>query len=66
TPNRLAHNTKAALINSIKKQARKLDRAMVAKGCSSFAPGSSTSSTQKADGLNKQKLHFCTSILMSK
>ncbi|QQP36762.1 Uncharacterized protein FKW44_021958, partial [Caligus rogercresseyi] len=33
---RLAHNTKAALINSIMKQARKLDRALVAKACSSF------------------------------
>ncbi|QQP51460.1 Uncharacterized protein FKW44_012835, partial [Caligus rogercresseyi] len=34
--NRLAHNTKAALIISIMKQARKLDRALVAKACSSF------------------------------
>ncbi|QQP57726.1 Uncharacterized protein FKW44_002811 [Caligus rogercresseyi] len=33
---RLAYNTKAALINSIMKQARKLDRALVAKACSSF------------------------------
>ncbi|QQP38262.1 Hypothetical protein FKW44_018786 [Caligus rogercresseyi] len=31
TTNRLAHNTKAALINSIMKQVRKLDRALVAK-----------------------------------
>ncbi|QQP50934.1 Hypothetical protein FKW44_012104, partial [Caligus rogercresseyi] len=56
-------NTKAALNNSIMKQARKLDRALVAKACSSSAPGSSASSTQKADGLNKQSLHICTSIL---
>ncbi|QQP57794.1 Putative LOC100197594, partial [Caligus rogercresseyi] len=34
--NRLAHNTKAALINSIMKQARKLDRALVAKAGFSF------------------------------
>ncbi|QQP57916.1 Putative LOC100197594 [Caligus rogercresseyi] len=34
--NRLAPNTKAALINSIMKQARKLDRALVAKAYSSF------------------------------
>ncbi|QQP52913.1 Uncharacterized protein FKW44_005209, partial [Caligus rogercresseyi] len=34
--NRLAHNTKAALINSIMRQARKLDRALVAKACSSY------------------------------
>ncbi|QQP37679.1 Hypothetical protein FKW44_018043, partial [Caligus rogercresseyi] len=34
--NRLAHNTKAVLINSIMKWARKLDRALVAKACVSF------------------------------
>ncbi|QQP35757.1 Hypothetical protein FKW44_024069, partial [Caligus rogercresseyi] len=44
----------AALINSIMKQARKLDRALMAKACSSSTPGARASSTQKADGLNKQ------------
>ncbi|QQP34951.1 Hypothetical protein FKW44_023015 [Caligus rogercresseyi] len=48
------------------KQARKLDRALVAKAAPPSAPGSSESSTQKADGLNKQNLHICTNILMSK
>ncbi|QQP40906.1 Hypothetical protein FKW44_015112 [Caligus rogercresseyi] len=39
-------------------QARKLD--------SPGGQGSSASSTQKADGLNKQNLHICTRILKSK
>ncbi|QQP56331.1 Uncharacterized protein FKW44_000948, partial [Caligus rogercresseyi] len=34
--NRLAHSTKAALMNSIMKQARELYMALVAKACSSF------------------------------
>ncbi|QQP56690.1 Hypothetical protein FKW44_001441, partial [Caligus rogercresseyi] len=46
--NRLAYNTKAALINSIMKQARKLDTALVAKAAPPSAPGSSASLTQKA------------------
>ncbi|QQP58344.1 Hypothetical protein FKW44_003625 [Caligus rogercresseyi] len=48
------------------KQARKLDWTLVAKRAPPSAPGSSASSTQKVDGLNKQNLHICTSILMSK
>ncbi|QQP40300.1 Hypothetical protein FKW44_014299, partial [Caligus rogercresseyi] len=64
--NRLGHNTKAALINSIMKQARKLDRALVTKPAPLSAPGSSASSTQNADGLNKQNVLVCTRIAMSK
>ncbi|QQP42281.1 Hypothetical protein FKW44_016893, partial [Caligus rogercresseyi] len=48
---RLAQNTKTALINSIMKQARKLDKALVAKPARPSAPISNASSTQKADGL---------------
>ncbi|QQP49515.1 Hypothetical protein FKW44_010217, partial [Caligus rogercresseyi] len=45
--NRLAHNTKAALINSIMKQAMKLERALVTRPAPPSAPGFSASTTQK-------------------
>ncbi|QQP42543.1 Hypothetical protein FKW44_017245 [Caligus rogercresseyi] len=50
------------------KQARKLEGALMVKACCySFRARIRVSSTQKADGLNKQNLHIiCTSILMSK
>ncbi|QQP57692.1 Hypothetical protein FKW44_002763, partial [Caligus rogercresseyi] len=45
---------------------QEVGQGLVAKACSSFRAGSSASLTQRADGLNKQNLHICTSILMSK